>query len=468
MGIVICKMLYCAIFIILNMKKEKEIEMKKVISILVVFVMMFSLAACGGKTEKTSSEPTQPAATSGASETPSEVDISGKGLEIAVRYTGKQLEVFQKVVDDFNAKYKTKVTVSSYGDDYEATLKTRMASDELPDIFETHGWSILRYKEYLMDLRDQEWVKDYDDSALGVIKDTDSAIYVLMISEMIGGTLVNLDVCKEAGVDPYTIYTWDDLLAACEKIKEAGFTPLSNGIGSGELANIAGTYYNYKGEKYELSDSMMDGTFDWSVYKDLLGDLSKWIDNGYLYKDIATMTGTDFTERWAANKSAFYVGNDPGFLIAAKQLNKDGNYAFLPCFASTKEGVQFVPVGEGDAFGVWKDTKNEDAAKVFLNYLATPEVATTINKATGKISALKNAVETDNYGEQLFAALKEKYPNTFYENYWDRKYMPSGMWPIFGNAGALLLTDHSDKGIEDVIKYLSENFKDLYEQASVK
>jgi raffinose/stachyose/melibiose transport system substrate-binding protein len=430
--------------------------------------MMFSLVACGGKTEETSSEPTKAASGSGGSETATEGDISGKSLEIAVRYTGAQLEVFQKVVDDFNAQYNTKVTVSSYGDDYEATLKTRMASDELPDIFETHGWSILRYKEYLMDLSDQGWVKDYDDSALGVIKDTDGAIYVLMISELIGGTLVNLDVCEAAGVDPYSIYTWDDLLAACEQVKAAGYTPISNGIGSGELANIAGTYYSYQGEKYELSDSMLDGTFDWSVYKDLLGDLSKWIDNGYLYKDIATMTGTDFTERWAADKAAFFVGNDPGFLIAAKQLNADGNYAFLPCFASTKEGVQFVPVGEGDAFGVWKDTKNEEAAKIFLNYLATPEVTTTINKATGKISALTTAVESDNYGEQLFAALKEKYPNTFYENYWDRKYMPSGMWPIFGNAGAMLLADYSDKGIEAVIEYLSENFKDLYEQAHAK
>ena len=439
--------------------------MKKAVSLLVVFIMVLSLAACGDKAKDTSSEPTQPAASTGDSGTPADADISGKSLEIAVRYTGDQLAVFQKVVDDFNTKYNTKVTVSSYGDDYEATLKTRMASNELPDVFETHGWSILRYKEYLKDLRDQDWVKNYDDSALGVIQDADGSIYVLMISELIGGTLVNLDVCEQAGVDPYSIYTWDDMLAASEKIKAAGFTPISNGIGSGELANIAGTYYSYKGEKYELSDSMLDGTFDWSVYKDLLGDLSKWIDNGYLYTDVATMTGTDNTERWAANKAAFFVGNDPGFLIAAKQLNNDGNYALLPCFASTKEGVQFVPVGEGDAFGVWKDTKNEAAAKVFLNYLATPEVATTINKSTGKISALTNAVATDNYGEQLFAALKEKYPNTFYENYWDRKYMPSGMWPIFGNAGAMLLSDHSEKGIQDTIQYLSDNYKDLYEQA---
>lgn len=439
--------------------------MKKVVGLLLVFVMMLSMVACGGSKSESDPKPTQKAGVTGGA---TDTDLSGKSLEVAVRYTGDQLAVFQKAVDDFNAKYKTKVTVSSYGDDFEATLKTRMASNELPDVFETHGWSILRYKEYLKDLKDEAWVKDYDDSALGVIKDSDGAIYVLMISEMIGGTLVNLDVCKEAGVDPYAINTWQDLLSACEKIKAAGLTPISNGVGSGELANIAGTYYSYKGEKYELSESMLDGTFDWSVYKDLLGDIATWIDKSYLYKDIATMTSTDFTERWATNKAAFFIGNDPGFLIAAKQLNKDGNYAFLPSFASKEGGAKYVAVGEGDAFGVWKDTKNEAVAKEFLNYLATPDVATTINKATGKISALKNAVSSDNYGETLFASLKEKYKDVFYENFWDRKYMPSGMWPIFGNAGAMMLTDHSEKGIQETIKYLSDNYKDLYEQAHAK
>ncbi len=441
--------------------------MKKVVSLLVVLTILFSFAACG-ETNSTNQTNSPQATKAADTEDTAGSDFTGEELEVAVTYTGDQLTVFQTAIDAFNSANGSKVSITAYGDDYESSLKTRMASEELPDVFQTHGWSILRYKEYLKDLSDQAWVANYDSSALGVIKDTNGEIYVLMISELIGGILVDLDVCEQAGVDPYAIHTWDDLLAASETIKAAGFTPISNGIGAGELANIAGTYYNYEGERYQVGDSMLDGTFDWSLYQDILGDLAKWVNNGYLYEDIATLSGTDNTERWAADKAAFFVGNDPSFLIAAKQLNPDGNYAFIPCCASTDEGVQFVPVGEGDTFGIWKDTKHDALAKALLDYLATPEVAGTINKATGKISALTNAVETDNYGEQLFAALKEKYPDTYYDNYWDRKFMPSGMWSIFGNAGAMLLADSTDDGIQEVIDYLAENYSSLYEEANSK
>lgn len=52
-----------------------------------------------------------------------------------------------------------------------------------------------------------------------LFRTTTVPIYVLMISELINGTLVNLDACDAAGVDPYAIHTWDDFTEACAKIK---------------------------------------------------------------------------------------------------------------------------------------------------------------------------------------------------------------------------------------------------------
>lgn len=143
---------------------------------------------------------------------------------------------------------------AEYGEDYEATLKTRMASNELPDVFQTHGWSLLRYKEYLMPLNDEPWISDYDESALGVIQDEDDSIYVLMISELINGTLVNLDICEKAGVDPYAIHTWPEFTQACEKIKAAGYVPNGTNAQAGVLANPSGTWTTYEGELDQPAD----------------------------------------------------------------------------------------------------------------------------------------------------------------------------------------------------------------------
>ena len=53
----------------------------------------------------------------------------------------------------------------------------------------------------------------------------------------------------------------------------------------------------------------------------------------------------------------------------------------------------------------------------------------------------------------------------FYENLWDRQYMPSGMWSIFGNASDMLFDDDSEAGQDEVIEYLLENYQDLYDAA---
>ena len=171
-------------------------------------------------------------------------------IEVAVTYVGDQLEVFKGLMTKFTEETGIDVVVDEYGSDYEATMKTRMAADSMPDVFQTHGWSILRYIEYLMPLNDQPWFEDYDESALGVISDKDGNVYVLMLNELVNCTLVNKKVCEEAGVDPYAIYTWDDLIAACEQIKAIGKTPIGSNSGSGIFANIAGTFVTYEGEAY--------------------------------------------------------------------------------------------------------------------------------------------------------------------------------------------------------------------------
>ena len=450
-------------------------SMKKLGSILLSTAMVMSLAACGSQNTSAPAATTDDSATKEEAAAPAEsavaadTDVSGSTLEVAVTYTGDQATTFQGLVDKFEEEYGVTVNIAEYGGDYENTLKTRMASNELPDVFQTHGWSLLRYKEYLMNLQDQPWISDYDESALGVIQDDDGAIYVLMISELINGTLVNLDACDAAVIDPYAIHTWDDFTEACAKIKASGLTPLNVVSNPGLLANFAGTFVSYEGEMFEDSAAMLDGSFDWQDYKDsLVKYMANWIDSGYYYDDILTMADTDMTERFAAGKGAFSLGNDPSVMLTCLSLNPDARFAFMPSFASKEGGKEHVGIGEGDTFGIWKDTGNADAAKLFLEYMARPEVAQEMNAATGKISCLKSTMEIDDsYGLQVFQEMKEKCADCdiFYENLWDRQYMPSGMWSIFGNASDMLFDDDSEAGQDEVIEYLLENYQDLYDAA---
>ena len=414
------------------------------------------LSACGtGKEES-----------DGSSAEGGEADLSGKVIEIATYLTGDTLEAHKGEIADFGDSTGVKVTLDEYGDDYESTMKTRMASNDLPDIFETHGWSLIRYKEYLTDLSGEEWAKDLNDAALGVIRDTDGKIYTLMTTGSCLGTAVNMDVCEAAGVDPWQIETWEDFNAACDKIKEAGYTPIANYFTSaGALANAVGSWLNYEGETYDLSEAMLDGSWDWKEYEVVLDYLQTWFDNGYLYEDCGTISQTDAIERCAQNDCAFVVGIGTSYQAAVTAQNPDVTMAMIPICASEEGGARFCGIGEGASFGIWKDTEEMDVCKAFLNYVA--ENADPINAAAGEISTLPSET-TKSYGMQMMEEMEEHFPDVFYDNLWDRKYMPNGMWGVFEVAAGMFCEDQSVENKQKVIDYLKENYSDLYETEHVE
>lgn len=439
---------------------------KRIVAAVISASMIMSLGACAVSTDTGD--------TTSKSETEKEENLEGKeysgeSIEVAVRYSGTILDEFNGIVDRFENESGCKVEVTSYGmDDYENSLKTRMASNTLPDVFETHGWSILRYKEYLTDLSGESWVSQYDESALGVIQDENGEIYVCMPTLMPNGILVNLEVCEDAGVDVYGLNTWEDFSEACKKIKDAGYTPIGQAPGPGNIANVAGTWASYEGELAEDSDAMLDGTYDFESMVPWLEMYAEWLEKGYLFDDYATIKSEDATQRFASNKSAFWIGNDAQFFLGCLQLNPEGKYAIVPAFASKEGGKRFVGIGEGDAFGIWKDTEHADAAKAFLTFLAKPENAAELAENTGFVSCMKESMQIDEgIALQYFNDMKEKFAETdiLYENLWDRKYMPSGMWPVFKQSLDVLIADPSAEGVQDAKGILLENYKDLYEAA---
>lgn len=436
----------------------KKISRRSFLAIAGAAGLTAALAACGDTGSSAAGSGSSAAASSAGAE-----DLSGQTIEVATYLSGDTLTAYQEIISGFEAESGVKVTLDVYGNDYENTMKTRMAANELPDIFETHGWSLIRYKEYLADLSTQPWADQLSRAALGVIQDTDGSFYCLMTTGSCLGTAVNLDVCEAAGVDPWAIETWDDFNAACDKIKAAGYVPIANYFSSaGALANHVGSFLNYAGEQYDCSAAMLDGTWDWEEYNVVLDYLATWFANGYLYEDCATFAQSDAIERTARNECAFIVGIGTSFQAAVVSTNPDVKMGMIPICASKAGGARFCGIGEGASFGMWKDTPNRAACEAFLAYVV--EHADPLNAAAGEISTLPTE-PTKSYGMQMMEEMESHFPDVFYDNLWDRKYMPSGMWSIFQVAAGMFCEDQSDKSKAEVIEYLKENYTELYEAA---
>ena len=256
---------------------------KKGLAVIMTSIMVTGLVACSGESGKgsnNSSSETSDSSSKVLGDVTAETDISGATIEIAYNKADTAEDFFALVGTWADANGVT-IQETSYGEEHEAQMKTRMGSGDLPDIWMTHGWSINRYGEYLMDLSDQPWVVDIDPGLKDVITTDDGELYILPITQSIASVTYNADVLEEAGVDPSEIRTWDDFSEALAAIKDkTDASPLAisldeTGFDSYTLELILPSLYTNADCADNKADKFLDGTFDFAkdLHPDIIGDV---------------------------------------------------------------------------------------------------------------------------------------------------------------------------------------------------
>jgi raffinose/stachyose/melibiose transport system substrate-binding protein len=91
--------------------------------------------------------------------------------------------------------------------------------------------------------------------------------------------------------------------------------------------------------------------------------------------------------------------------------------------------------GEMTTWGVWKDSKHQDAAKRLVAYYAKPENVTAVANSN-KLPAGLSGVQVDaGYLTQYYT----QYDDLRTYTYFDRIYLPNGMWDVLYTNGQAVL-----------------------------
>lgn len=434
--------------------------MKKVWVLLLVVVMTFSMVACGDKTTETTTE------TSSESSTSTESSSTEEAIELSMMVNFQPNEpvvaALQAAIDGFQAANPNiKVTLTPGNSDYEALMKTKMATNDLPDIWSTHGWSVMRYSEYLEPIQDQAWVSDLHPSIAPVITNNDGEIFVIPMDVDVAGIAYNKDVLANAGVNIEDIITWEDFYAAMETIKNSGVTPIHMG---GKDNWTVGAFFDWLAPSLFITneddykgDELLAGTFDterWTVGAELMVELA---EKEYLNKDMLTSGFSDSARSLAEGSAAFVIlGNY--VVTEALTYKEDANLGFFPCPAFYPGDEPTLISGERTALGIWKDSPNKDAAKLFFDYLATPDVMAAVASANGVPAGLVTA--TSDTG--ILADSYDQWVNVEAFPYFDRAFLPSGMWDTMCTTGTGVLAGEMTP--EDVSAQMLSDFNKLYNQ----
>jgi len=424
-------------------------KMKKSAFAGVAVALALALSACSGGGS--------PQASGGGTAAPA----SNVTITFMSNVVGAQADALGTIAKAFTAQTGIKVDYSSPGADYETLMTTKMASGDMPDVFTTHGWSVQRYASFLQPVNDQPFFSKITPQIKPVITDANGNVYVLPVDADIAGLVYNVDVLQKAGVDPSTLTTWAKFTAALGTIKKSGVTPLHVG---GKDSWTIGQYGDYIAPSFFITndtsnqrDALTGGTFDAQTWDQVAGLMDSWVKAGYFNTDSMTADYNADASAIAQGKSAFgFYGNS--FIVDAQKVNPKANLGMMPIPAATDADQPSLIAGEKLAVGVWKDSPHKDAAMQFLNFLAQDDNVATLAKASGNPAGL-TGVNPDLGTIQTYL---DKYSNVRTFPYFDRVYLPNGMWDIMCSTGAAIL-QQSPNAVTNAGQTMQKNFKTMFQ-----
>lgn len=180
--------------------------------------------------------------------------------------------------------------------------------------------------------------------------------------------------------------TWNELLGACDILKENGITPFT--IGTKFLWTAAGVfdYINLRTNGYDVHNALTAGEIKYTDdrIKNTFKNWEVMLDRCSFVDNHATMSWQDAVAPFSNGKAAMYVmGN---FAVAAMKdagLKEDQIDFFQ--FPEITPGLARAEEAPADALFIPTNAKNKSDARKFLAFIAQPEIQAEWNKTIGQL-----------------------------------------------------------------------------------
>ena len=191
--------------------------------------------------------------------------------------------------------------------------------------------------------------------------------------------------------------TWEELLAACDVMKENGVTPFT--IGTKFLWTAAGVfdYLNLRTNGYEVHNALTAGEIRYTDDR-IRATFANWetmLERCSFVDNHATMSWQEALAPFANGDAAMYVmGN---FAVSAmKDAGLTDDQIDFFRFPEITPGLPRAEEAPADAFFIPANATNVENARKFLAFVASPQVQSEWNKAIGQLPPNASAaINTD-------------------------------------------------------------------------
>jgi raffinose/stachyose/melibiose transport system substrate-binding protein len=371
-------------------------------NLVIVLVLAFVMAACA---PAAAPSPAAPAAPAAGSPTTVTAAPSNEKVELTFWYWSESdAPGADKWMADTVNKYKAvkpNVTVNVVGqstDSLISAFQSAVTAKSGPDIASQWAtgpalgfvWqdAIVPVSDYVSKDEISNWLNLDENKYNG--KYWGAPMYLIGI-----GMMYNKDLFAKAGVtapDQGKRWTWDEFLAACDKLKAAGITPWT--IGDKDGYSGAWWFANIGIQSLDSTDDLRQAVvgkvpFTDPKYSAWYKNMDDMVKKGYFNQDVMSLNLDQGVRLFWEGKGAMSFGTDGMIKQAETDLGESKIGVMLPPQLANGKLASVGNATQSISFLITKWSKHPQDAADFLAFMHSPERLAAWYKATGVIAADK-------------------------------------------------------------------------------
>lgn len=387
-------------------------KQKKLLTLLCTGLTMLLIAGCGEKESPVKEEIKE------QSESKSEQETKLKILYWESMYT----DPLREVADQFEAAHPgVTIDLEVPAGDFEAVLNTRLMSDEAPDMFMYYGSSVFKMAQnnyWGTFENDTNWISGLKEDFKNAMT-YNGEISACPLDCSAEGIFYNKKLFKDMGLEIPEDY--QSFLTLCESLKDEGVTPIAiadwgiyHGFSSILVSNQSINDPDF-GERLYHGES----TFPDSGYKKSLQIFKELYDKGYINEGALGMDVNQAAQDVISGNSAMlFLSNYATSLFQEIDPNSEIGFFTFPNENGESGMVAYVD----KAIGYYPEGNNVELSKEFINYLASPDILSSVIEKINAIPCSENInVTLSATSQEVFETLvNQKQVFAFFDSYWPK------------------------------------------------
>lgn len=297
--------------------------------------------------------------------------------------------------------------------DYNATLRTQLEGGTAPDLFYLRSYATSRqlYEEgFLEPLDDVDGLMDsFTAEARAPWATADGEPYGVPFIAVSHGVYYNVDLFNELGIE--VPQTWEELLDAAAAIQEEGYEPFANASGDewtiAEIVfmNIAPNFIGgYEGRQAYLNGERCFNDENAVAAFQAVADIAPYLPEGQ-----EALTYYDSQQLFLMGEAAMWLGGSWDIpLFESEEPEFEWSVFAVPAPEGQDMSYVTFHMDAGMGINAAAPEANKEAAKLFLEWMATPEFAQLLGDTLpGFFPISENSIELSNTHANAFLALNE-------------------------------------------------------------